>query len=103
MNVPVPETSVNQYDLPAWIEHDVRLARQALLMQAVPIAHTMQEPLHHNLGFGISPSDKGHILRPACLVDRIGYANPAGCGRWDTTSSFTLSTVTHGLSEWTTR
>ena len=36
-------------------------------------------------------------------VDCIAHAYAAGCGRWDTTSSFTPPTVRHGFSEWTTR
>ena len=101
--VSVPKTSVNEDDLLTRAEHNVRLARQVLPVQAVPIAHTMQEAPHHHLGFGVATFDRAH--GPAAQFRRHRYVRriAVGLDSLCTSSSRTMRVVrTMSASRWAT-
>jgi len=72
--VPVPKTSMyKNYSFIFW-QHNIRLPRQPLHMQPIPVPVFMQKPAHQHFGFGILAPDARHIVAAGCFGVYIGHA-----------------------------
>ena len=56
----VPEAAMHENDFSTRGKDDVRFARQIGPMQAVAIAHSMQQPTYDHLGLRIAALDRAH-------------------------------------------
>ena len=68
--VSVPEASVHEYARMVFAEHQVRFARQALVVQSVSESMCPQPPAHHHLRLRVPASDGSHI--PMSLLRGVG-------------------------------
>ena len=68
--VSVPEAPIDEYARMVFAEHQVRLARQAGMIQSVSEPMCPQPPAHHHLRLRIFASDGSHI--PMSLLRGVG-------------------------------
>jgi len=64
----VPKATMHKDHFSAWPEDQVRLARQVLSVESIPVPKPMDELPHHKLRSRIPALDASHVL--AALRDR---------------------------------
>lgn len=64
---------MNEYQLSARAEYEVRLTRQRPAMQALAIAHAMNETADPKLGLGVLGPDQGHARGSRGLRKCVGH------------------------------
>jgi hypothetical protein len=60
--VPMPEAAVDEDDLPAWPEAQVRAAWQIAAVQPIAISERINQSAHNQLGLGVLAPDAPHAL-----------------------------------------
>lgn len=85
--VPVPETSVNEYDLPTLAKNDIRFAREVLAVKSIAIAHSMQKSPDDHLWLRVAALDCTHgaaaLFRRHRYVTRISVGSDCGAVQQD--------------------
>lgn len=66
----MPKATVNEDHFSAWPEHKVGAARQILHMEAVAVAHCVDQPSDAHLWLGVFAADPAHDV--AALAGREG-------------------------------
>jgi hypothetical protein len=69
----VKEATMHIYDLRVTNQDKIRLARKALFVKAVPIAHTMNYRSHQYLWLGVAIANARHIETTLCWSQNISH------------------------------
>lgn len=58
----MPETTMNEYRFPPGRKDDVRISRQVSPMQAIAVAHTVQQAADDHFRLRVDTADTAHKL-----------------------------------------
>ena len=79
--MPVPVASVNENGYSLLGKDNIRLARQRLIIDPVPVSHCKEAAAYHHLNAGILALYVGHDFTSPVRRDRISHYTAKSSGR----------------------
>ena len=74
--MPVPEATVNKNDRPVFLQYQIGLTGQALIVQPVTVATSEQTLAHHNFRLRVFSADSRHIAAAGSWSMNIWHTGP---------------------------